>query len=238
MAESQTSVKRRRRCLPAVVIWLPHLAGLGLHDRHRRAAVVHEQLLAGPVHCRIHTSSRRRQLSEAHGRLVREAGRVYADPSQAIPRVTADPQAPPRFSAGQAAAYGQPPSASPTSPAGWLTAPCPPCARPSMTIARQNGPSPAQGLASTISESLPELREQLHKLSRTIQRVEEQAMNGPEKAIEAIVREVGLQGARLARRSAAVPTYPSRSPGRRENPRPWSWTGPLNMSVITCPEHR
>ena len=55
----------------------------------------------------------------------------------------------------------------------------------------------AQALASTISESLPELRGQLVQLSRTIQRVE-QAMKGPEKAIEAIVREVGLQGARLA----------------------------------------
>jgi predicted O-linked N-acetylglucosamine transferase (SPINDLY family) len=60
----------------------------------------------------------------------------------------------------------------------------------------------AQALASTISESLPKLREQLVQLSRTIQRVE-QAMKGPEKAIEAIVREVGLHGARLA--LSAVP---------------------------------
>jgi Domain of unknown function (DUF5615) len=55
----------------------------------------------------------------------------------------------------------------------------------------------AQGLASTIRESLPELRGQLVQLGRTIQRAE-QAMKGPEKAIEAIVSEVGLQGARLA----------------------------------------
>jgi hypothetical protein len=37
----------------------------------------------------------------------------------------------------------------------------------------------------------------LVQLSRTIQRAE-QAMRGPDKAIEAIVRDVGLQGARLA----------------------------------------
>jgi predicted O-linked N-acetylglucosamine transferase (SPINDLY family) len=55
----------------------------------------------------------------------------------------------------------------------------------------------AQALASTISESLPQLREQLVKLSRTIQRAE-RAMKVPEEAIEAIVREVGLQGAKLA----------------------------------------
>jgi ABC-type transporter Mla subunit MlaD len=55
----------------------------------------------------------------------------------------------------------------------------------------------AQALASTIRQSLPELRGQLVHISRTIQRVE-QAMKGPEKAIEAIVREVGMQSARLA----------------------------------------
>ncbi|HEV3073545.1 MAG TPA: hypothetical protein VHB47_03930 [Thermoanaerobaculia bacterium] len=55
----------------------------------------------------------------------------------------------------------------------------------------------AQALASTISESLPKLREQLVQLSRTIQRVQ-QAMKGPENAIEAIVREVGLKGVTLA----------------------------------------
>jgi hypothetical protein len=55
----------------------------------------------------------------------------------------------------------------------------------------------AQDLASSIRQSLPELRGQLLQLSRTIQRLE-QAMKGPEAAIEAIVREVGLQGTRLA----------------------------------------
>jgi len=42
----------------------------------------------------------------------------------------------------------------------------------------------------------------LVQLSRAIQRVE-QALKGPEKAIEAIVREVGLHSARLA--LAALP---------------------------------
>jgi ribosomal protein S12 methylthiotransferase accessory factor YcaO len=55
----------------------------------------------------------------------------------------------------------------------------------------------AQALASTISENLPKLREQMAQLGRTIQQVE-RSMQGPERAIEAIVREVGLRGARLA----------------------------------------
>jgi ribosomal protein S12 methylthiotransferase accessory factor YcaO len=42
----------------------------------------------------------------------------------------------------------------------------------------------AQALASTISESLPKLREQLVQLNRTIQRVE-QEMKGPEKCSQA-----------------------------------------------------
>jgi len=71
--------------------------------------------------------------------------------------------------------------------------------RPALDDYREAGRAAAQAqrVASTIGESLPKLREQLGQISRAIQRVE-QAMKGPEKAIEGIVREVGLQGARLA----------------------------------------
>jgi len=73
----------------------------------------------------------------------------------------------------------------------------------------------AKVLASTIRESLPELRGHLVQLSRTIQRVE-QSMKGPEKAIEAIVREVGLQGPDSPSRcSPAHFASPSSSPSGR-----------------------
>jgi len=52
-------------------------------------------------------STTARQLGEAHDLLVREARRVYRDPPQAIERLTADPRALERLSAGEAATYGQ-----------------------------------------------------------------------------------------------------------------------------------
>jgi UvrD-like helicase C-terminal domain len=143
------------------------------------------------------------QLRDARATLDKAAARVYADPSQALERLAADPRAPARLHAGQAAAYGQlngraatrfhqPDLAHQTATANV----------PALQNALENcheagrAAARAQALASGISESLPQLREQLVQLSRAIQRVE-QAMKGPEKSIEAIVREVGLQGVRL-----------------------------------------
>ena len=144
------------------------------------------------------------QLSDARATLAKAAARVYADPSQAIERLAADSRAPERLSVGQAAAYGQLNGRAPTR-----------FRQPDLAHQAATGAVPtlcnaldhyheagraatrAQTLASTISESLPKLREQLVQLSRTIQKVQ-QAMNGPEKTIAALVRDVGLQGARLA----------------------------------------
>ncbi|HEV3459966.1 MAG TPA: AAA family ATPase [Thermoanaerobaculia bacterium] len=149
-------------------------------------------------------STTARQVGEAHGRLVREAARVYRDPPQAIERLTADPRALERLSAGEAATYGQLKGRGATlfrQPD--LTRQAAENAvrslRPALDDYHEAGRAAAQAqrVASSIGESLPKLREQLGQLSRTIQRVE-QAMKGPEKAIEAIVHEVGLQGARLA----------------------------------------
>jgi len=144
------------------------------------------------------------QLSDARATLAKAAAHVYADPSQALHRLAADSQAPARLRAGQAAAYGrlkgraatrfrQPDLAHRTA-AAYV-----PALQNALDNCHEAGRAAAraQALAGTITESLPALREQLVQLSRTIQRVE-QAMRGPEKAIEAIVREVGLQGARLA----------------------------------------
>jgi hypothetical protein len=144
------------------------------------------------------------QLSDARTILAKAAGRVYADPSQALERLAADSRAPERLSVGQAAAYGrlngraatrfrQPDLAHQTATAYV------PALRNALENCHEAGRAAAraQALASTIGESLPKLREQLVQLSRTIQRVEK-AMRGPENAIEVIVREVGLPAARLA----------------------------------------
>jgi len=60
----------------------------------------------------------------------------------------------------------------------------------------------ARALANTIAESLPRLQDQLAQVNRGLHRLE-QAIARPEKAIEAIVKEIGTQGARLA--LAALP---------------------------------
>ncbi len=143
------------------------------------------------------------QLSDARAALAKAAARVYANPSQALERLTADSRAPERLWVGQAATYGQLNGRAPSrfrQPD--LTHQAATASVPTLRNALDDfyeagrAAARAQGLASTIRESLPDLRGQLVELSRTIQRVE-QAMKGPEKAIEAIVREVGLQAARL-----------------------------------------
>ena len=132
------------------------------------------------------------------------AARVYANPSQALERLSADPRAPERLWVGQAAAYGQLHGRAPTrfrqpDLAHQAATASVPALRNALDDYRaaERAATRAQVLASTIRESLPELRGQLVQISRAIQRVE-QAMKGPEKAIETIVHEIGLQGARLA----------------------------------------
>lgn len=149
-------------------------------------------------------SAPRRASSDARAALANAAVRVYANPSQALERLAADPRAPERLWVGQAAAYGQLNGRAPgrfrqpdlAHQAATASVPTLRNALDDYHVA-ERAAARAQTLASTIRESLPELRGQLVQLSRTIQRVE-QAMKGPEKAIEAIVREVGLQGAKLA----------------------------------------
>jgi hypothetical protein len=60
----------------------------------------------------------------------------------------------------------------------------------------------ARGIANAIGEGLPSLRDQLSQVNRSLHRLE-QAMAGPEKALEAAVRELGTEGAKLA--LAALP---------------------------------
>ena len=149
------------------------------------------------------------QLSDARATLDKAAARVYAEPSKALERLAANPRAPERLWVGQAAAYGQLNGRAPSrfrqpDLAHQAATASVPALRNALDDYHQAGRAAAraQALASTIRESLPELRAQLVLLSRTIQRVE-QAMKGPEKAIEAIVSEVGLQAAKLA--LAALP---------------------------------
>ena len=73
-----------------------------------------------------------------------------------------------------------------------------------------------RGLANAIGESLPRLHDRLSQVNRSRQRLE-QAMAGPEKALEAVVREIGTEGTRLAssRRCRAHFTSLSSSPSGR-----------------------
>jgi hypothetical protein len=60
----------------------------------------------------------------------------------------------------------------------------------------------ARSIANSIGETLPSLRDQLSQVNRTLDRLE-QAMAGPEKALESAIRGLGTDGARHA--LAALP---------------------------------
>jgi len=150
------------------------------------------------------------RLGEARAALERAAARVYADPAQAVARITADlPTAERRLYAGQAQAYGELRGRGATffyhpdaaREAAVQAAPGLGPAVGSYLRAEQIAGN-ARALANTIAESLPRLHDQLAQVNRGLRRLE-QAIARPEKAIEAIVKEIGTQGARLA--LAALP---------------------------------
>jgi hypothetical protein len=161
------------------------------------------QELAGVAATIENASATARQLSEARERLAREAARVYIDPSQVIGRLTADPHASARFSAGQAAAYGQLKSRGeslfrqPDSARRLAHGAVPSAQRPRRLSGGRKSRRPGAGPREFHQREPTRVARPVGPAESTIQRVE-QTMKGPEKAIEAIVREVGLQGARLA----------------------------------------
>jgi hypothetical protein len=102
------------------------------------------------------------QLSDARATLAKVAGRVYADPTQAIERLTADSRAPAHLIAGQAAAYGQLNGRAPTrfrqpNLAHQAVTESVPALRNALDDYHDaaRAAARAQGIASTISESLP-----------------------------------------------------------------------------------
>jgi Ti-type conjugative transfer relaxase TraA len=150
------------------------------------------------------------RLAEARAALERVAARVYADPAQAVARLTADPRtAERRLYAGQAQAYGELRGRGATflfrpDAARQAAEQAVPTLGPAVGsyLRSEQIAGNARALANTIAESLPRLQDQLAQVNRGLHRLE-QAIAGPEKAIEAIVREIGTQGARLA--LAALP---------------------------------
>ena len=151
-----------------------------------------------------HAVTAARDLAADHANLVWAAGRVYTHPAQVVERLTADPRASERLRAGHAAVYGQVhgraesllrrPDRTQQEALGAV-----PTLRSALDRyhGSERAAAQAQQAANAIGESLPKLRDQLQHLNRSLQRVE-QAMKGPEKAIEAIVREIGPEAARLA----------------------------------------
>jgi Ti-type conjugative transfer relaxase TraA len=150
------------------------------------------------------------RLAEARATLERAAARVYADPAQAVARLTADPRtAERRLFAGQAQAYGELRGRGATflfrsDDARQAAEQAVPALRSAVYsyLGAEQTAAQARGLANAIGESLPRLHDQLSQVNRGLRRLE-QAIAGPEKAIEAIVKEIGTQGARLA--LAALP---------------------------------
>jgi Ti-type conjugative transfer relaxase TraA len=150
------------------------------------------------------------RLGKARAMLERAAARVYADPAQAVARLTADPRtAEDRIFTGQAQAYGelrgrgatllfQPDAAR---QAADQAVPALRSAVHNYLRAEQTA-TQARGLANAIGESLAQLQDQLSQVNRGLHRLE-QAIAGPEKALEAIVQEIGTQAARQA--LAALP---------------------------------
>lgn len=117
---------------------------------------------------------------------------------------TADPRAAELLSAGQAHAYGQVHGRAATrfrrADLGRQQADR---ATPPLRFALDNyrhagrAATDAHRLANTIGENVNKLRDRASQLLGVLHRIE-QAIKGPEKAIEGIVREVGIQAARLA----------------------------------------
>jgi AAA domain len=130
-------------------------------------------------------------LAETRAKLAKAAGRVYADPSQAIARLTADPRAPARLIAGHAADYGQVQGRAVTvllrpdraRQAADRAVPALRSALDAYHLAGRDAAS-AQRLANIVGESLPQLTDRLYQVNSTLQRLE-QAMKGPERALEA-----------------------------------------------------
>ena len=146
------------------------------------------------------------RVAEARVQLQQAAARVYSDPAQAVERLTADPRATERLAAGDAPAYGQVHGRA----AGRFRAAdaerqaadrAVPSLRGALTNFRhaEREATQARGFAEKVGGAvrLPELQAQVQQITRTLHRVE-QAMRGPEKALEAAVREVGSKAANLA----------------------------------------
>jgi len=150
------------------------------------------------------------RFGKARATLERAAAHVYADPAQAVARLTTDPRtAEQRLFAGQAQAYGELRGRAATllfrpdvaRQAAHQAVPALRSAVSNYLTAEQTA-AQARGLANAIGESLPQLDDQLSQVNRGLRRLE-QAIAGPERAIEAIVQEMGTQGARQA--LAALP---------------------------------
>jgi hypothetical protein len=158
-----------------------------------------------------YAESFRGPLAEARANLERAAAQVYTDPRRAVERLTADPQAFERLYAGDAAVYGQVHGQVRRFRGPDATRQAAERAVPALRGALSSHRHAQHGVATTSPAAdrlggaarLPALRAELQQVVGTLQRVQS-ALQGPEKALEAVVREVGTQTARLA--LAALPT--------------------------------
>ena len=151
-----------------------------------------------------HVATTARELAQERASLEKAVAHVYADPAQAVERLAADPRALERLRAGQAQLYGQVHGRAATrfrraDLARQQADRAMPALRSALAGYQHAGraANDAHRLANTIGENVNKLRERAGQLLGVLQRVE-QAMKGPEKAIEGIVREVGIQAAKLA----------------------------------------
>jgi hypothetical protein len=158
-----------------------------------------------------HAESFRGRLAGARAEMEHAAARVYADPRQAVERLTADPQAFERLHAGDAAAYGQVHGRvrrllGPDAPRQAAESALPALRGALMSHYRAlfgADPRP-DGDRLGGAARLPTLRAELQQVVGTLRRVQH-ALEGPEKALEAVVREVGAQAAKLALTALPAP---------------------------------
>ena len=159
-----------------------------------------------------HADTMDQRLADARAVLERTAARVYTEPTRAVRHLTADPKVTERLAAKTAPEYGQMHGRA----AGILRGPdahrqAADSALPALRDAIRSYRI-ALGEATTARAAadklggrfhLPSWEAEARQVSQTLHRVQ-QAIQGPEKALEAAVREVGSQAAKLA--VSALPT--------------------------------
>jgi hypothetical protein len=182
-----------------------HRVAMRITAHQESAGALERELgsLQGSIATLERVEATRGQLELSRGRLEEAAGRVYVDPAAATRALLADPAAAERLAAGEGGRYGElrghdrpvlgrdPARTTAERRAAGLGSP--------LHLHRQTESLLARQLAgaATITGGLAELRSQLRRVSSALDRARYVAQ-GPERALELLVRHLGSQTVRMA----------------------------------------